>query len=203
MNAERYQVFLNMLEDARIEGETNPQIYLVKEVFHQPAMEFIRGIHCQHTKTLIDRINAGGHHMFNYICCQCGTRLSNFLPFKSLSVMDKLNAYGASLYDQLRDTRQLASFKLGEFYQAGWWGAYNTYLKSNHWRDLREQVLYRDGYQCQLNLYGCTQAATQVHHLTYEHVTREPLADLVSVCNTCHEQHHGRRFYEEPGQHQE
>jgi 5-methylcytosine-specific restriction endonuclease McrA len=70
-----------------------------------------------------------------------------------------------------------------------WWERYDKYLASPEWLALRRAVLKRDGHLCQ----GCLQnAATQVHHLTYERVGDEMLFDLVSVCKACHEKIHAK-----------
>ncbi len=198
MNTQRQAAFARMLNQAHQAAAKDYAVILVKDRFYKGAVDFLKGADCQHTQVLCDQINVAGHHMFFNFCCQCGARLSKFISHKTLGMQEKLSAYPVSAYDTLRTVRAESFVRLRAFYNDQWWTAYNAYLKSDHWRDLREQVLYRDGFQCQLVLYGCTQAATQVHHLTYEHVTREALSELVSVCNNCHEQHHGRRFYEEP-----
>lgn len=60
---------------------------------------------------------------------------------------------------------------------------YYEYLKSDEWKDKRIRVLNRDKYICQ----GCLiDKATQVHHLTYDRIFKEPLFDLTSVCEKCH-----------------
>lgn len=70
-----------------------------------------------------------------------------------------------------------------------WWQRYNLYLKSKDWQERRRLVLERDKYVCQ----GCMRnKATQVHHLTYEHVTKEFLFELTSLCEACHRRIHPR-----------
>lgn len=67
--------------------------------------------------------------------------------------------------------------------QAGsWWSAYRAYLQTDAWRALRAQVLARDR-EC--TLCGGMDAL-HVHHLTYERVGREALADLTVCCSGCH-----------------
>jgi 5-methylcytosine-specific restriction endonuclease McrA len=64
-----------------------------------------------------------------------------------------------------------------------WWDRYNEYLSSSEWFDRRRLVMERDGGLCQ----GCRERrATQVHHLTYKHVTNEFLWELVAICDVCH-----------------
>lgn len=65
-----------------------------------------------------------------------------------------------------------------------WWARYDKYLQSEVWRAKRAAVLDRARGLCE----GCRNAkATQVHHLTYDHVFEEPLWDLVASCSACHE----------------
>lgn len=68
-----------------------------------------------------------------------------------------------------------------------WRNWYAAYLASFAWTKKRGEVLARDGYACKF----CGAPAGQVHHLTYDNVSHEDLADLVSVCRACHEQEHG------------
>jgi hypothetical protein len=68
-----------------------------------------------------------------------------------------------------------------------WWRRYNLYLQSPQWKIKRAQVLRRAGNICE----GCRrQKATQVHHLSYEHVFNEFLWELVAICDDCHERIH-------------
>lgn len=65
---------------------------------------------------------------------------------------------------------------------------YREYLKSDQWLHRRDLVLERDQYKCQACL--CNKA-TQVHHLTYNHVYEEFMYELTSVCESCHRRIHG------------
>lgn len=61
---------------------------------------------------------------------------------------------------------------------------YKAYLFSDEWRAKRFKVLERDEHTCQ----ACLNAeANQVHHITYKHLMNEPLFELVSVCEACHQ----------------
>jgi hypothetical protein len=64
---------------------------------------------------------------------------------------------------------------------------YHNYLKTKEWASRRIKVLKRDQFICQ----GCLKnKATQVHHTTYQHIFNEPLFELVSVCDECHNKIH-------------
>lgn len=67
----------------------------------------------------------------------------------------------------------------------GWWSRYTAYLSTPQWSAKREAALERDHYLCQ----ACRRReATQVHHTTYKHVGNEPLFELVSLCEVCHDE---------------
>jgi 5-methylcytosine-specific restriction endonuclease McrA len=71
--------------------------------------------------------------------------------------------------------------------QAEWWDRYNSYLCSPEWQARRALVFDRAGDICE----GCRERrATQVHHLTYSHVTNEFLWQLVAICEECHARFH-------------
>src|SRR5687768_778426 len=66
---------------------------------------------------------------------------------------------------------------------------YKKYLASDDWKIKREAVLQRAGGFCE----GCrSRMATQVHHLTYQHVGYEYLWELVAICRPCHDRLHKR-----------
>lgn len=65
---------------------------------------------------------------------------------------------------------------------------YSAYLLTPGLRARRAKVLHRAGGKCE----GCLERpATQVHHLTYEHVGDELLFELVAICDVCHSKIHG------------
>ena len=64
-------------------------------------------------------------------------------------------------------------------------GAYENYLKSPAWKVKRDAVIQRDGGQC-----VCGAQATEVHHKTYHNIGKEPLSELVALCEECHERMH-------------
>jgi hypothetical protein len=64
------------------------------------------------------------------------------------------------------------------------------YLKSDDWKRKRWVVLKRDGRRC---VYRGGRAS-QVHHKRYarRNIVKEPLAWMVSICDSCHRKQHGR-----------
>lgn len=64
---------------------------------------------------------------------------------------------------------------------------YAAYLKTPAWRERRALVMKRAKNVCE----GCGQAkATEVHHLTYAHIGKEFLFELVALCGACHDRWH-------------
>lgn len=90
-------------------------------------------------------------------------------------------------FERLRIEKLKAGRRFTDPTPRRWSLLYPAYLQSQAWDRRRNKVLARDGNICT----ACGDAqATEVHHLTYERVGREPLFDLVSVCKSCHESIH-------------
>ncbi len=66
---------------------------------------------------------------------------------------------------------------------------YRDYLKTLHWKKVRELALEKSEGKCQL-CNGCV--CLNVHHRTYEHLGDEQnhLNDLTVLCKECHEKFH-------------
>lgn len=65
---------------------------------------------------------------------------------------------------------------------------YDKYLKTEHWRELRETV----GDSCAWTCQKCNDnKMTQVHHKTYARLGHEHLDDLIGLCGKCHTKEHG------------
>lgn len=62
---------------------------------------------------------------------------------------------------------------------AGWSGG-----STRAWRKVRQHVLERDRWRCQLKLDGCTTRATHVHHVHGKLAGDDP-AGLVASCESC------------------
>jgi len=91
---------------------------------------------------------------------------------------------------------KLYTAKFNEFHQERarrekleWKAIYDTYIKSEKWRQKAAMVRKRDNNICQACLSTPAQA---VHHITYEHIYNEPLFDLVSICHKCHSSIHNK-----------
>ena len=60
---------------------------------------------------------------------------------------------------------------------------YQLYLNSDAWTEKRKQRMAIDGNTC-----ACGIAAAHVHHKTYVNIGKEPMVDLVSLCESLPQQ---------------
>ena len=75
-------------------------------------------------------------------------------------------------------------------------GTYEKYKRSPAWHRKRDLVRERDKSLC-----VCGAQATEMHHKTYGNIGKEPLSDLVMLCNGCHKRlHQPRVLSNEPGE---
>lgn len=66
---------------------------------------------------------------------------------------------------------------------------YQDYLQTPEWKEIREKVLKRAKYHCQI----CnTKKSLQIHHRTYDNRGNEDLSDLIAMCKNCHHIFHSR-----------
>lgn len=72
---------------------------------------------------------------------------------------------------------------------------YSEYLQTDHWQNLRLQMLQLAGYRCQLCNTGDT--VLHVHHRSYENRGQEPLNDLIVLCADCHGKFHDKLAVQE------
>lgn len=63
-------------------------------------------------------------------------------------------------------------------------------INGDDWKkNIRPKVFSRDNYTCQ----GCLEKKAQVvHHTTYDHIGKEFMFELISLCFECHERIHGK-----------
>ena len=61
---------------------------------------------------------------------------------------------------------------------------------TDEWRVLRDLMLARAKYRCQLCRRSGRNVQLNVHHNTYENYGQERLDDLIVLCRPCHARHH-------------
>jgi hypothetical protein len=132
--------------------------------------------------------------------CPCGAALGilKYADLNGLS-LGELPPFDEAAHEALRDAQYQAAQARRDFDRRmaqdsapatpaapEFWESYTAYLDSPAWREKRDLVLRRDGGRCRARLFGCRGTASEVHHIRYTHVGREPLFDLEAVCSHCH-----------------
>lgn len=159
---------------------------------------------CDHSRREFrQQTNTVGQQCFYWQCLDCNTyqqiaraKLPEGIAIDDLQKVDRtprINEWRAAYYEE--DSRicgkydQLLEERLQEdrVLDSEARVFYSDYMQSNEWYTKRELVLARDNYVCQ----GCLKRrATQVHHLTYEHLGVEFMWELLSICDECHSRLH-------------
>lgn len=150
---------------------------------------------CDHDETQLTRfVASNGAVHYRTQCLECGDNLKTHKKGDILHLL----ARGGEPPEFDREIGQARSRRWSERYQqlraeaeeqenANWHDWYQDYLRSPGWRQRRDLVMGRAGGICE----GClTRPASQVHHLTYDHVGDELLFELRAVCRECHEKIH-------------
>ena len=70
----------------------------------------------------------------------------------------------------------------------GWY--YNFYLYSDHWINLREEILDKHNNTCQQCHKKYKRHQLNVHHLNYKTLGVESEEDFILVCRECHGDYH-------------
>jgi hypothetical protein len=142
-------------------------------------------------------------------CCVCGKHIDN-VPKRNVKNLDLLPAFNCTLedeawdkvtdwsqrhWDSIKKARDIFEEELLEKIRQGEVSkidktTFGSYYESQEWLRTREQILARDGYECQ----ACGNTAECVHHLTYDRLGKENDLDLMSLCNACHIKIH---FYQD------
>ena len=164
--------------------------------------KFANSKNCIHSFVVGKLEASNGTIQYRRICDICGAVTGykgNYngtaIPHAALTYEEKTNAidyrrrdaikaeYKARLHEEYE---ALFGVEEGQArYRVKFWEWYSVYLSSLIWQRRRQAVMRRARGICE----ACQVAsATEVHHLTYAHVGREPLFELVAVCTKCHEQ---------------
>lgn len=64
-------------------------------------------------------------------------------------------------------------------------GNYHAYLKSRHWKSVKDSYFRMRPYRC---FYCGVRKRLELHHITYKNIGNEQLADLVYLCPDHHNQ---------------
>ena len=145
---------------------------------------------CDHASTKVRlRTQADGQQVPWVQCLRCGAGIRAVARKDAPSDVDHL-LWDEELplrWRQLESERwaleRAALLVARDTEAAEWFKKYEAYLHSPEWQALRRKTLERARGLCE----GCRERpATEVHHLTYDHVGEEMLWDLVATCEPCH-----------------
>jgi hypothetical protein len=153
--------------------------------------EHAENFRCDHPqRELRERTIRGGGKQFVQQCLRCGLAISN--PVKREVALAENGGKPLAPFDEKlllswETASKEAADKIMNADDSAFWRAYEEYLAGPVWKKKREKILERAGGICE----GCrAKPATQVHHLSYEHVGDEFLFELVAVCDDCHDKLH-------------
>lgn len=150
---------------------------------------------CQHATQFTGKsINSAGVEFYKRYCKSCGIATTQHLPFRSIedttvTLID--NEKREKLIDKYvryrRDELAQVANRAADRAQPSRRSQYAEYLNSPEWRKLRAAIMDRCDGVCE----GCRErSADDVHHLTYSHIGREFLFQLVGLCRSCHTRLH-------------
>ena len=149
---------------------------------------------CEHavTQLTLRRIRGGG---IQYVqqCLRCGGSVGSAVPHAKVQTLPP--EWDEPLHDRWIVERQRwyeserqAIFDGRERELNSRRSRYEAYLETSQWKQKRAAVLQRERFICQ----GCaSNRACDVHHLTYDHLGKELLFELVALCRSCHDVAHG------------
>lgn len=148
--------------------------------------------HCAHEEqATVARTYGNGASAAWLQCVACG---GGIRAVKTSIPLAELPPWSGELQERFRsaareeiERRQNAVAMEREARGADWWARYDAYLLTPRWQELRRRVLARSRGLCEAFMDGCNRTATEVHHLTYDHVGDEPIFDLAAVCHRCHD----------------
>jgi len=142
-------------------------------------------ISCEHDYVPVSFVISGGSTQIRLFCRKCyqlDPKPKKKSDFKNIIIPCKdLDDY-KKFIDELEKPFQDELNRIREIHHESFNERYINYINSNEWKLLRDKVLERDEYICQI----CHRPAIEVHHLTYAHLAKEFLFELISLCSDCH-----------------
>jgi protein-arginine kinase activator protein McsA len=133
---------------------------------------------------------AGGSIQLVQQCTTCGRATSSAIKQSLVRNPERLPKWDAEAESRYTASSAEESAAQRAKEHAAFLAEHTVYLRSPAWRARRAAVMARACGICE----GCRQrAATQVHHLSYDHWKDELLWELVAVCDDCHERAHSNK----------
>jgi 5-methylcytosine-specific restriction endonuclease McrA len=150
---------------------------------------------CRHPRPVhVARKDSAGRPFYSAFCPDCGKLLRSHLPKADVRDLvqrhpDDFHDINAAYTAQRRDQLDAIANAAAERQQPGNRQSYDDYLRSPDWQRRAAKIMDRARNLCE----GClTNAASEVHHLTYAHIGNEFAFELVALCEPCHRRYHNR-----------
>ncbi len=176
-------------------GPDGRRVRLVADSELRMAYETWCAMACPHSNTVIHkRQYSSGGDFYRRMCRGCGASIGGMIKHASIvgrqvcveSVEYFENIKARYVADRLALYEDMAAAAAARA-QPVRRDEYGEYLRSDRWRRKRELVLGRASHICE----GClSRPATEVHHLTYEHLYAEFAFELIALCDACHARLH-------------
>lgn len=153
---------------------------------------------CTHDEVELRRMDtASGGIQMKYQCLACGAATTN--PISHAKLNQPIEAYGAWDHELRRSFNarvESAMDQAARDRRFEWLKRHDAVMASPEWKLRRQKVFARCNSICE----GCgDRPASEVHHLSYEHLGNEPLWELVAVCWKCHASVHPHMQIAIPG----
>ncbi len=161
-------------------------------VWQQVAEEF----KCDHPYTQLTRhTKSNGVHCVYVQCVRCGDKVKEAskagvdilsLPVWNTKLRDEWNRLRTARLAELEKAQR-------ETANQQWWKAYNAYLRTSQWAQLRRRVIVRDGFRCQNCFTEVTDSTAVCHHKSYDGYNRRGHSfafECVTLCKSCHDDYH-------------
>ena len=141
---------------------------------------------CQHEQTAL-RYRNGDKALIGHQCVKCLSLVGKWVKHSEIEDLSKVG-FWVDPTPQPIDYEELErKEKERRDADSMWRRIYDDYLKSPEWKRRRKKIFDRANGICE----GClSRPATQVHHLSYKHVTKEFAFELVALCENCHDRYH-------------
>lgn len=148
--------------------------------------EFVT-VPCNHIPKPSYKFTSNGVKIYRMQCTRCNEIIGNSLKhtpdLEFLAIPESPTRY-SEIYEMKRQAKEGIIERWRSRKDGQWWQRYNAYLNSPAWAEKRLKVFKRANWICE----GCgDNRATEVHHLTYDHVEHEFLFELVALCHDCHD----------------
>ncbi|HVI77923.1 MAG TPA: hypothetical protein VM715_07135 [Candidatus Acidoferrum sp.] len=173
--------------------DRTPELEAELDAFHQSL--------CKHPQVEIrQRKDGGGASHFYRQCVICGTSVGSALKKSpELINLPQWKDDHEAKYIADREAERIAIIQKHIRKQKngddGFKRKYDIYLASSGWQTKRAKILKRAGGICE----GCLERkATQVHHVTYDHIFEEFMFELIAICDECHVRLHPEKHDLEP-----